>query len=82
MAALQICESEVIERFAPYLSKNIQQELAQNLLEMSLNDTIYVAAWNRRSYLASEIFKYVLTDEGVCYQFNGLHVEDIYRDSK
>ncbi|KAM7342300.1 pickpocket protein 28-like [Cochliomyia hominivorax] len=81
-ATLQLCESEVIDRFAPYLPKYIQDNMIQLLIDMSLiaNDTLPFCAWNSYWYYGSNIIKSVLTDEGLCYQFNGLNASDIYRD--
>ncbi|KAM7342301.1 pickpocket protein 28-like [Cochliomyia hominivorax] len=81
-ATLQICESEVIDRFAPHLPKDIQVNVARSLVDMSLtpNTTLPFCKWNGRFYFCHKIFKSVITDEGVCYQFNGLNAKDIYRD--
>lgn len=58
--------------------------MAQSLVEMALvpNTTLPFCKWNGRFYFCDKLFKYVMTDEGVCYQFNGLQATDIYRDPK
>uniref|UniRef100_A0A1B0BH49 Uncharacterized protein n=1 Tax=Glossina palpalis gambiensis TaxID=67801 RepID=A0A1B0BH49_9MUSC len=82
VATLQTCESEVFDRFAPYMPKNLIFDVPQNLLDLAVrtNVTMLFGKWNGRFYFCSNLFKYVLTDEGVCYQFNGLDVEDMYRE--
>ncbi|KAI8118089.1 Pickpocket protein 28 [Lucilia cuprina] len=81
-ATLQICESDVIDRFASHIPKDMHVDVAQALVEMALapNTTLPFCKWNGRFYFCDKLFKYVMTDEGVCYQFNGLQAEDIYRD--
>lgn len=82
MATLQICESDVLERFSPYMPKDINVDVAQTLVDLAVtpNKTLPFCKWNGRFYFCNHLFKYVLTDEGICYQFNGLQAEDIYRD--
>ncbi|XP_013104729.2 pickpocket protein 28-like [Stomoxys calcitrans] len=82
VASLQICESEVLDRFSPYMPKHLDVNVAQTMVELALapNITLPFCKWNGRFYFCNYLFKYVLTDEGICYQFNGLNTEDIYRD--
>lgn len=81
-ATLQICETEVINRFASLVPHDIDVDVAQTLIDMAVasNTTLPFCKWNGRFYFCNEIFKLVVTDEGVCYQFNGLDTGDIYRD--
>ncbi|XP_013104771.1 pickpocket protein 28 isoform X1 [Stomoxys calcitrans] len=82
VATLQICENEVLERFSPYMPKNLPVDVPQTLVDLALvpNITLPFCKWNGRFYFCNYLFKYVLTDEGICYQFNGLNTQDIYRD--
>ncbi|KAM7342302.1 pickpocket protein 28-like [Cochliomyia hominivorax] len=82
-SALQICESEVIKRFADQIPHEIVNHVTDTLLDISLDpqETFPICVWNAYNYLCYKIFRYILTDEGVCYQFNALKTEDIYRDS-
>lgn len=36
--------------------------------------------WNGRFYNCNDILKTVVTEEGVCYQFNGLKNRDLYNN--
>ncbi|KAM7346051.1 pickpocket protein 28-like [Cochliomyia hominivorax] len=81
-ATLQICDTEVSKRFAPHLSKDKPVDVVNLLREMALTSSITLSycKWNGRFYFCEKIFKHILTDEGLCYQFNGLKDSDIYRD--
>lgn len=82
MSTLHICESEVVQRFAKYLPKNFRTDITQILVDISIskNETGPFCKWNGRFYFCDKIFNFVATDEGICYQFNGLQAKDIYRD--
>uniref|UniRef100_A0A034WTB9 Sodium channel protein Nach n=1 Tax=Bactrocera dorsalis TaxID=27457 RepID=A0A034WTB9_BACDO len=82
MSTLHICESEVVQRFAKYLPKNLKPNITQTLVDISIskNETGPFCKWNGRFYFCDKIFNFVATDEGICYQFNGLQAKDIYRD--
>ncbi|KAH8240930.1 hypothetical protein KR026_008316 [Drosophila bipectinata] len=86
-AAMHICDSEVVQRFRPLLSElNLQYvDVTETLIDMSERKqeaTGVSCLWNGRFYYCYNIFNYVATDEGICYQFNGMHPKDIYRDEK
>ncbi|XP_037826366.1 pickpocket protein 28-like [Lucilia sericata] len=83
LATLQTCNQEVINRFSPFLPTNINVDVAENLLNMvaDINVTMQMCKWNGRFDEGCSIIRKVLTDEGVCYQFNGLRPQDIYRQS-
>ncbi|XP_053964606.1 pickpocket protein 28 isoform X1 [Anastrepha ludens] len=82
MSTLHICESDVVRRFAQFLPKDIRPNIAQTLVDISIskNETGPFCKWNGRFYFCDKIFNFVPTDEGICYQFNGLQAKDIYRD--
>lgn len=82
MSTLHICESEVVQRFAKYLPKDFRPNITQTLVDISIskNETGPFCKWNGRFYFCDKIFNFVATDEGICYQFNGLQAKDIYRD--
>lgn len=84
MASLQICENDVLHRFAPYVTLDPHDSVAKILFNLSLkkNTTLLICKWNNRFYIPQDLLTYVLTDEGICFQFNGLHPEDIYRDPR
>lgn len=85
-AAMHICDSEVVQRFSPLLSElnppNV--DVTQTLIDLSISKNVTgpFCKWNGRFYFCDKIFDFVATDEGICYQFNGMHPRDIYRDEK
>ncbi|XP_043067471.2 pickpocket protein 28-like [Drosophila bipectinata] len=85
-AAMHICDPEVVQRFSPLLSELNPPyvDVTQTLIDLSIpkNVTGSFCTWNGRFYLFENILDIVVTDEGICYQFNGMHPKDIYRDEK
>lgn len=86
-ATMHICDTEVAAKFAPLLSKvhgarglDVIETLVD--LTISKNQTGPFCRWNGRFYFCDKIFDFVATDEGICYQFNGLRPKDIYRDER
>jgi len=85
-AAMHICDPDVVQRFTPLLSQlhPPHVDVTQTLIDLSIskNETGPFCKWNGRFYFCDKIFDFVATDEGICYQFNGLRPKDIYRDEK
>ncbi|KAH8325081.1 hypothetical protein KR074_008479, partial [Drosophila pseudoananassae] len=85
-AAMHICDPEVVQRFRPLLSElnPPYENITQTLIHMSvrIDEMASLCHWKGRVYYCFKIFNYVPTDEGICYQFNGMHPKDIYRDVK
>lgn len=86
-ATMHICDSDVAARFAPILSKLHSQQtenVTETLVDLSIskNETGPFCRWNGRFYFCDKLFDFVATDEGICYQFNGLRPKDIYRDER
>lgn len=46
----------------------------------SFTDTLNKCEWQNKEYLCSELFRTVMTDEGQCFQFNGLNAHEIFTD--
>ncbi|XP_030554452.1 pickpocket protein 28 [Drosophila novamexicana] len=86
-ATMHICDSDVAAKFAPLLS-NLRNKEPQDVTEtlvglsISKNETGPFCRWNGRFYFCDKLFDFVATDEGICYQFNGLRPRDIYRDER
>ncbi|XP_037826364.1 pickpocket protein 28-like [Lucilia sericata] len=77
LTTLQTCDLEVINKFYPYVPKNLTVDIVQNLLNIA-SGTYNIIRWKGIVYY--DCLKRVLTDEGVCYQFNGLQHQDIYKN--
>ncbi|XP_067634317.1 pickpocket protein 28 [Eurosta solidaginis] len=82
MATLHICEFDVVRRFAKFLPKDIRPDITQTLVDISISKNVTgpFCKWNGRFYFCHKIFAFVPTDEGICYQFNGLQAKDMYRN--
>lgn len=47
----------------------------------SLNETLFRCTWHRQDVNCSEIFKEILTDEGICFTFNYLNASELYNEN-
>ncbi|EDW00649.1 pickpocket protein 28 [Drosophila grimshawi] len=86
-ATMHICDTDVAAKFAPLISKlrsSLTQDVTETLVDLSIskNATGPFCKWNGRFYFCNKLFDFVATDEGICYQFNGLRPKDIYRDER
>ncbi|XP_068140890.1 pickpocket protein 28 [Drosophila tropicalis] len=83
-AAMHICDADVVKRFMPLISQMQPPsvDVTDTLIELTItkNVTAPFCKWNGRFYFCDKILDFVATDEGICYQFNGLRPKDIYRD--
>ncbi|XP_037826361.1 pickpocket protein 28-like [Lucilia sericata] len=81
LSTLQTCDQEVIARFAPYIKNNINMNVAQTLLDIvhDTNTTITACEWKTVLDFSCRILKKMITEEGVCFQFNGLRHQDMYK---
>lgn len=48
----------------------------------TLNETLFRCTWHRQDVNCSDIFKEVLTDEGVCFTFNQLNASELYNEER
>ncbi|XP_017835475.1 pickpocket protein 28 [Drosophila busckii] len=86
-ATLHICDADVAAKFAPLLAKlsSLQAlDVPETLVDLSLSKNLTgpFCKWSGRFYFCDKLFDFVATDEGICYQFNGLRPKDIYRDER
>ncbi|KAH8405086.1 hypothetical protein KR222_000906 [Zaprionus bogoriensis] len=86
-ATMHICDAEQAAKFTPLLSSlggSLAPDVTETLVDLSIskNETGPFCRWNGRFYFCNKIFDFVATDEGICYQFNGLRPQDIYRDER
>ncbi|XP_055382467.1 pickpocket protein 28-like [Condylostylus longicornis] len=79
-AISQICDTHLFENFG-YGPEHANASSILEALESSkpkFNETYFVCKWRNRLGCSDMFFK-VLTEEGICYSFNTLDAEDIYR---
>ncbi|KAH8384875.1 hypothetical protein KR093_011234 [Drosophila rubida] len=87
-ATMHICDTDVASKFGPMLSSlraGMQPvDVTETLVDLTISKNITgpFCRWNGRFYFCNKIFDFVATDEGICYQFNGLRPKDIYRDER
>ncbi|XP_055843976.1 pickpocket protein 28 [Episyrphus balteatus] len=81
-ATLHICDLEVAETIAAFLPKDYEPNIGDVLREIAVskNITAPFCKWSNRFYFCEHIFSLVATDDGICYQFNGMQPADIYRN--
>ncbi|XP_055920631.1 pickpocket protein 28 [Eupeodes corollae] len=81
-AALHICDLEVVEAITDLLPAEYNKHIGETLSEIAVskNTTAPICKWGNRFYLCEHIFSLVATDDGICYQFNGMLAADIYRN--
>lgn len=80
-ALIQICDAETFEGFVD--SKNTTDaSIVQTLHDMSLklNDSIEDCKWRNKNKKCSELFRPILTEDGICFTFNSLNSQDIYTE--
>ncbi|XP_065369031.1 pickpocket protein 28-like [Calliphora vicina] len=82
LTTLQTCDQEVINRFSPYMPTKMNVSVVENLLSMvsDTDITMQMCRWNGIDNIGCSILKKVITDEGVCHQFNGLQHQDLYNN--
>lgn len=47
----------------------------------SLNETLFRCTWHRQDVNCSDIFKEILTDEGLCFTFNNYNASELYNEN-
>lgn len=80
-ALTQICDAETFEGFLDY--KNIADaSIVQTLDDMSLklNDSLEDCKWRNKIKKCSELFRRIVTEDGICFTFNSLNSQDIYTE--
>ncbi|XP_037826365.1 pickpocket protein 28-like [Lucilia sericata] len=80
LLTLQICDQETIDRYSPYMPKNLNINVAQNLIDIVSDAQTILTFVEFKGDSNDYDLEMVLTNEGVCYQFNGLNHQDIYNN--
>lgn len=78
-AAFQICDLHLVDSFK--LEQNYTDDTIFNIIEdiaLPLNSTISTCKWRNQKYNCAELYRPVMTEEGLCYTFNALNSKDIY----
>ena len=81
MAALsQVCDSHILKD-VNLNSTTDPREYIKLLKEMAVpfKDMIYICSWRFGGVNCSEIFTEVVTEEGICYTFNMLNGQELFR---
>lgn len=79
-AVIQLCDAHIAtDNFD--IGKNHTNRTIFDVIQdvaPSFNDTMFFCKWRNDYPRCSDIFRPVLTEEGVCYTFNALNSRDIY----
>lgn len=51
-----------------------------NNIALKLNDSLHYCEWHYKDKKCSEMFRPILTEEGICFTFNSLNSRDIYSE--
>ena len=70
---------KILEKY-DFETSNIAEKLESTMVRP--NDTGIVCVYSRNYYYCHHIQRYLLTEEGICYQFNGLDPVNWYREKK
>lgn len=83
-AALNVCPSpDVFDAFAPELQNNFSNGSIYDTIEdiaPDFNKTFFRCTLHDRVRLCSEIFTSIFTQNGFCFEFNGLNSHEIYTE--
>lgn len=81
-ALMQICDSDSFGFYSYFIGKNItNSSIVQTLngMAIKMGDSIFACKW-RKNKNCSNLFKPILTEDGICFTFNSLNSHDIYTD--
>ncbi|XP_061379370.1 pickpocket protein 28-like isoform X2 [Danaus plexippus] len=74
-----VCDVNVASYYGTKFSD--AKETVQNIKELSpkINDTFYACVWKNSLSICLDEFLPIITEEGVCYTFNTLGAEELFR---
>lgn len=81
MAMLQVCDAHLSDPFN--LSEEYSTTIIKTLREMAptFNNTMFFCKFRNVFQPCSDLFKEVMTEEGLCFTFNVLNSQELYRDT-
>lgn len=81
MAVLQVCDSHLSD--AMQLEEEYTSDIIDKLREMAptFNETMFFCKFRNALQPCQELFKEVMTEEGLCFTFNVLNSQELYRDT-
>lgn len=85
-ALLHVCSPPDVQKVIEILEKydfnntDIEEKLFSVMVD--LIDTGIVCVWYGRFYSCPDLQRYAATDEGICYQFNGVDSSNLYREQR
>lgn len=81
MALAHICDTDLITKIRLELGKEVANaRLIEDLnhISIKLNDSIIDCNWRKNNKSCSDMFRPILTEDGVCFTFNSLNSQEIY----
>lgn len=82
LTLLQVCSTHVIDEGMPRIAKeSIDYQLVLEKIIPSFERYFYYCRWLSNFGECNELFTKTLTEEGICYTFNGLNATDLYREN-
>lgn len=81
IALIHICDADTFEGFG--VGKNFTDaSMVQTLYEISirLSDSLKDCEWRNKNMNCKDLFRPILTEDGICFTFNSLNSRDIYSD--
>lgn len=70
---------KILEKY-DFNNSNIEDKMQSVMVRH--NDTGIVCVWDTEFYFCNDIQRYVATNEGLCYQFNGVDPINLYREKR
>lgn len=80
-AISQVCDAHLTEKFK--IGENVTDNSIIKMLKRmapSLNDTMMLCKFRNKLQYCNDYFQEVLTDEGLCFTFNMISSNELYRD--
>lgn len=81
-AVAQICDSHLTADFPFHNISGNASALIQSLLNLTpvFNETFLICKWRNTVEGCENYYRKVITEDGICYSFNALDIQELYRD--